>query len=211
LRLAPCYGATETAAMVCALVPDLFLAGVSGCGQPLVDVELQIEAASGAIAVRASRLSPGWLEAGQLQPLPRNGAGWWCSGDGGELGPDGLLVRGRLDGAIHSGAETVFPEELEERLLAAAALAGLPLQALLLLPVNDPEWGQRLVALVRPHSGANPEALLANLAACSQAWPPAERPQRWVVCGQLAPTADGKWQRQCWQQWLASLKARQMG
>ena len=211
LQLAPCSGATETAAMVCALAPDLFLAGVSGCGQPLVDVELQIEAASGAIAVRASRLSPGWLEAGQLQPLPRNGAGWWCSGDGGELGPDGLLVRGRLDGAIHSGAETVFPEELEERLLAAAALAGLPLQALLLLPVNDPEWGQRLVALVRPHSGADPEALLANLAACSQAWPPSERPQRWVVCGQLAPTADGKWQRQCWQQWLASLKARPMG
>jgi len=93
----------------------------------------------------------------------------------------------------------------------AAALAGLPLQALLLLPVNDPEWGQRLVALVRPHSGADPEALLANLAACSQAWPPSERPQRWVVCGQLAPTADGKWQRQCWQQWLASLKARPMG
>ena len=81
----------------------------------------------------------------------------------------------------------------------------------LLLPVNDPEWGQRLVALVRPHSGADPEALLANLAACSQAWPPAERPQRWVVCGQLAPTADGKWQRHCWQQWLASLKAGPMG
>jgi len=211
LRLAPCYGATETAAMVCALTPDHFLAGASGCGQPLVDVQLQIDAASGAIAVRADRLSPGWLEAGRLQPLPRNGAGWWCSGDGGELGPDGLLVRGRLDGAIHSGAETVFPEELEERLLVAAALAGLPLQAVLLLPVNDPEWGQRLVALVRPLAGADPEALLAQLATCSQAWPAAERPQRWVACGQLAPTVGGKWQRHCWQQWLASLEAGPMG
>jgi O-succinylbenzoic acid--CoA ligase len=211
LRLAPCYGATETAAMVCALEPDRFLAGASGCGRPLADVELQIDAASGAIAVRAARLSPGWLAAGQWQPLPRNGAGWWCSGDGGELGPAGLLVRGRLDGAIHSGGETVFPEELEERLQAAAAQAGLPLQALLLLPVTDPEWGQRLVALVRPLAGADPEVLVAQLAACCQTWPAAERPKRWLPCAQLAPTADGKWQRQRWQQWMASLETGPMG
>jgi O-succinylbenzoic acid--CoA ligase len=211
LRLAPCYGATETAAMVCALEPDRFLAGASGCGRPLADVELQIDAASGAIALRAARLSPGWLAAGQWQPLPRNGAGWWCSGDGGELGPAGLLVRGRLDGAIHSGGETVFPEELEERLQAAAAQAGLPLQALLLLPVTDPEWGQRLVALVRPLAGADPEVLVAQLAACCQTWPAAERPKRWLPCAQLAPTADGKWQRQRWQQWMASLETGPMG
>jgi O-succinylbenzoic acid--CoA ligase len=31
--------------------------------------------------VRTARLSPGWLEAGRLCPLPRDGEGWWRSGD----------------------------------------------------------------------------------------------------------------------------------
>ena len=207
LRLAPCYGATETAAMVTALPPDRFLAGTCGCGQALADVELRIDAGSCAIAVRSARLSPGWLEHGQLQPLPRRVGGWWCSGDGGQLGPAGLVVRGRLDGAIHSGGETVFPEALEERLLASAAAAGLSLQALLLLPVDDPLWGQQLVALVRPADATDPELLLARLEACSQDWAAAERPRRWLICDQLAPTIHGKWQRGHWQRWLASLEA----
>ena len=71
LPLAPCYGATETAAMVCALPPDRFLAGVAGCGQPLADVRLRLDAASGAVELQTDRLSPGWLVAGMLQPLPR--------------------------------------------------------------------------------------------------------------------------------------------
>lgn len=208
LRLAPCYGATETAAMVSALTPERFLAGAAGCGPALVDVELGLEAGTGAIAVGADRLSPGWLEHGQLRPLPRAANGFWCSGDGGLLGPDGLVVLGRLDGAIHSGGETVFPEVLEGRLLAAAAASRLPLQALLLLAVDDPEWGQRLVALVRPEGGADFKRLLAGLVACSQGWPSAERPQRWLRCDQLAATPHGKWQRNRWQLWLASLEAR---
>jgi O-succinylbenzoic acid--CoA ligase len=207
LRLAPCYGATETAAMVCALPPDQFLAGDSGCGLPLEDVELRLEPGSGAIAVRTPRLSPGWLEQGELRPLPGCGPSdsrWWCSGDAGLLGPCGLTVLGRLDGALHSGAETVFPEVLEERLLAAAQAAGLPLEAVLLLATPDPEWGERLVALVRPTGGerSSAEALLAGLAALSRTWRPAERPSRWVLCWQLAPSGAGKWQRRAWQQWL---------
>ena len=234
LRLAPCYGATETAAMVCALPPQDFLAGVGGCGQPLVDVALQIEPHTGAIAVRCGRLSPGWLERGELRPLPgcrpqasgvvdsdgwlsrgSGRSGWWRSGDAGQLGPQGLTVFGRLDGAIHSGGETVFPEVLEERLLAAARAAGLPLAAALLLPVADPEWGQRLVALVRLQEGAAggpgldelSGQRLASVAALTRAWPPAERPRRWLVCPELAPASHGKWQRGHWRQWLASLEA----
>jgi O-succinylbenzoic acid--CoA ligase len=215
LRLAPCYGATETAAMVCALAPERFLAGAAGCGLQLADVELRFEPDTGAIAVRTARLSPGWLERGELRPLPgcEPGAsgrqGWWRSGDGGRLTPEGLLVLGRLDGALHSGGETVFPEVLEERLLAAAQVAGLPLEAVLLLPEDDPEWGQRLVALVRPApapTGAQ-ESLLASLAALTRPWLPAERPRRWLLCPELACSAHGKWQRGHWRGWLTSLEA----
>ena len=44
IRLAPCYGATETAAMVAALPPERFLQGVASCGTPLMDVALRLAA-----------------------------------------------------------------------------------------------------------------------------------------------------------------------
>ena len=207
LRLAPCYGATETAAMVCALPPERFLAGVAGCGAPLADVELRL-AASGAVEVRSGRLSPGWLEHGALRPLPRTAEGWWRSGDAGQLGPEGLELLGRLDGAITSGGETVFPEQLEARLRAAAQAVELPVEALLLLPVDDPNWGQRLVALVRPDSPQQGwEELQLALQAICDSWPPAERPGRWLLCPELAPAELGKWQRNHWRAWVDQLKA----
>ena len=106
----------------------------------------------------------------------------------------------------------MFPESLEGRLGAAAAAAGLPLQAVLLLPVDDPPWGQRLVALVRPTRSAGgaaaAETLLAALAGLVAGWPPAERPQRWLICGALAPSPTGKWERGRWRHWLEQGRSR---
>ena len=215
LRLAPCYGATETAAMVCALPPERFLAGESGCGRPLADVQLRLASPGGADAgcaaqapleVATDRLSPGWLQQGQLVPLPRSADGWWRSGDAARLNPSGLEIVGRLDGAIHSGGETVFPEQIEQRLGALIQAQALPVEALLLLGESDPRWGQRLVALVRlqgPSAGpVDAASVLAALARLARQLPPAERPARWLLCPTLAPTVTGKWQRQRWQQWL---------
>ncbi|WP_216916184.1 MULTISPECIES: AMP-binding protein [unclassified Synechococcus] len=207
LPLAPCYGATETAAMVCALRPQRFLAGVPGCGAPLADVALRLDGATGAVEVRCARLSPGRLVGGRLQPLPLQPDGWWRSGDGGRIGPEGLELLGRLDGALHSGGETVFPERLEERLQAEAARDGADVEALLLLARPDPEWGERLVALVRPRRQAEGAELLALLQAITAAWAPAERPRSWHLCPSLAPSAAGKWERGRWQRWLDSLEA----
>jgi o-succinylbenzoate---CoA ligase len=212
LALSPCYGATETAAMVCALPPQRFLAATpgstpgssTGCGDPLDDVALRIDPATAALEVRTQRLSPGWLEAGRLQPLPLAPGGWWRSGDGGRLGPAGLELLGRLDGAILSGGETVFPEQIEARLRAEAAGSGLALEAVLLLAEADPEWGERLVALVRARPGADGDALLQALQGLVAGWPAAERPRSWRLCAALAPDAAGKWQRADWRDWLAA-------
>ena len=215
LRLAPCYGATETAAMVCALPPDCFLAGETGCGLPLADVQLRLASTAGPngacagqapLEVATDRLSPGWLQQGQLVPLPRSADGWWCSGDAARLNPWGLEIVGRLDGAIHSGGETVFPEQIEQRLGALIQAQALPVAALLLLGESDLRWGQRLVALVRlqgpPEGPVDAASVLAALARLARQLPPAERPARWLLCPTLEPTVTGKWQRRRWQQWL---------
>ncbi len=203
LRLAPCYGATETAAMVAALSPERFLAGEAGCGFVLAGGELRIApVAAAALEVRTARLSPGWLEDGRLCPLPLDGEGWWRSGDAARLEGERLTVLGRLDGALQSGGETVFPELLEGRLRAAAEAAALPLEAVLLLGLADAEWGERLVALVRPGPEADAAALILALEAITAHWWPAERPRHWQLCPSLATTAAGKWERGRWRRWL---------
>lgn len=210
LPLAPCYGSSETGAMVCALEPARFLAGDPGVGRPLGHAALAIAPGAGAVRIRAASLAAGSWTAGRLQPLPMQD-GWWCSGDRGRLGPAGLELLGRLDGAISSGGETVFPEPVEARLRELAEQAGLPLRALLLLPESDPLWGERLVGLYRPApatvsaAGADqaaPAPLAERLRQLALQLPPSQRPRRWLACAELAPTALGKWQRGRWRAWL---------
>ena len=207
LRVAPCYGATETAAMVTVQTPQAFLAGHRSCGQPLEGVRLRLDS-DGALAVHCDRLAVARLDpAGGLQPLVDE-QGWWRSGDlamlgGDQVAPD-LQVVGRRDGALQSGGVTVFPAQLEERLLVLADQAGLPLSALLILGLPDPEWGERLVALVRWSTPAREPARMDALMALVSGWPAAERPRRWVPCPDLEPSRAGKWDRQRWQNWLTS-------
>jgi O-succinylbenzoic acid--CoA ligase len=204
LRLAPCYGSTETGAMVAALPPEAFLAGVPGCGSALPHVQLRC-GANGALEIQAASLAAGFLAAAGFEPLPLSG-GWWRSGDAALLTPQGLQWCGRLDGAISSGGETVFPEQVRERLLQRAAAAALPLEALLLLPEADPLWGERLVALVRPSLDpvAAAPALLARLQELAAALPPSQRPRRWLLCPELAAGEAGKWDQSRWRAWLAA-------
>ena len=192
LNLSPCYGSTETSAMVTALDPRQFLAGVAGCGLPLPHVALRsapVQGSPGVLEIRTPVLTPGFLVDGRLLPLPLEN-GWWHTTDSARLEPHGLQVLGRLDGAVNSGGEMVFPEVIE------AGLAGLDgLEAVLVVGVEDGHWGQRLVALYR---GTVPVAVLKQ--AVSRR-PPAERPKQWLHCPQLAPNTQGKWERRRWQAW----------
>jgi len=193
LKISPCYGSTETGAMVAALDPHEFLSGVDSCGFPLSHVELRIASAGapgGALEIRSPTLTPGFLVDGQLQPLPQD-KGWWRSNDQAHMGDHGLQVLGRLDGAINSGGEMVFPEILEASLMD---LGGL--EAVLILGVEDPRWGQRLVGLYR---GTITVGALENGVSHR---PPAERPKQWIHCPSLAPNGQGKWERYRWQTWL---------
>ena len=206
--------------MVVAQSPERFLDGEDGVGEHLDDIELRV-AANGALEVRCGRLAIGrWNPDGggslaapatkpSLSPLI-DADGWWSSGDAARLKGSSetpqLKLLGRLDGAIHSWGITVFPEQLEVRLMAAAREAGLPVKAMLFLGVQDPEWGERLVALVRlrdadDQAGAG-EIVLRRLQAMTEHWLHAERPQRWHHCPNLAPTSADKWERARWLAWL---------
>lgn len=206
LPLSPCYGSTETGAMVAALAPSQFLAGVEGCGQPLAHARLRL-AADGALQIQAGSLALGVCCAGTLQPLPL-AQGWWSSGDRAVLSSAGLQLQGRLDGAINSGGETVFPEQVEQRFLALCRRLELPVEELLLLPEPDPLWGERLVALVRLSMGVDAARVMEALARQALELPVSQRPWRWLLCQHLHRTALGKWERARWCQWLASQPQR---
>ena len=207
IRLAPCYGSTETGAMVMALSPQRFLAGVEGCGAALPHVQLRVDPVTGALQIQAPSLALGVLEEGLLEPLPLM-EGWWSSGDRAEQVGESWQLLGRLDGAIQSGGETVFPEQVEQRLLDLARAQGLPVQELLVLPEPDALWGARLVALVKPAPGADlAESMVQGLQALSLSLPPSQRPRRWQPCPELERSALGKWERQRWGRWLESQPA----
>jgi O-succinylbenzoic acid--CoA ligase len=210
LRLAPCYGSTETGAMVMALAPQRFLAGVEGCGEALPHAQLRVEGGSGALQIKAASLALGMLQQGELQTLPRD-QGWWRTGDRAELGAEGWQLLGRLDGAILSGGETVFPEQVEQRLLEMCRAQGLPVAELLLVPELDPLWGERLVALVRSAQGVQaPDGeLWPSLQTLALTLPPSQRPRRWLHCAELQRSPLGKWERWRWSEWLAGRSASQ--
>jgi o-succinylbenzoate---CoA ligase len=80
---------------------------------------------------------------------------WFRTGDLGRMGPDGrLVVRGRADDVINTGGALVVPGEV------AAVLQTCPgVMDVAVLGQPDPEWGERVVAVVVPADPADPPAL----------------------------------------------------
>ena len=117
--------------------------------------------------------------------------GWLRTGDAGAIGDDGLLtVHGRLDEAIRTGAETVWPQEVERALsghpkVAEVAVAGRP----------DPEWGERVVAFVVVAPGEDPPTLEELRAHASERIARFKAPKDLVQLSELPRTASGKLRR----------------
>lgn len=153
------YGLTETSSSLCVLGPDDHRRArtandptvrdrLGSVGRPLPGVEVKILAAdgtccatgeSGLIFVRGEQVSGEYAGA----ELP-SADGWFATRDRGRLDADGYLyVEGRADDTIIRGGENIAPAEIEDVLLRhpgvrEAAVLGVP----------DPEWGQRLVAVL---------------------------------------------------------------
>jgi len=153
------YGLTETASSVAVLGPDDHRQALASpdpavrdrlgsVGRPLPGVEIEIRGddgkpagagETGLVFVRGEQISG---EYGGRSALDADG--WFPTRDRGRLDADGyLFIEGRADDTIIRGGENIAPAEIEDVLIAhpgivEAAVIGVP----------DPEWGQRIVAVV---------------------------------------------------------------
>lgn len=168
------YGMTETA---------------GGCvydGLPLDGVEVGVEAGSGRIRIRGPVLTRGYRQAGGTLPVTEDG--WLRTGDVGRFRPDGRLeVLGRRDDVVVTGGVNVVPSRVAALLTAHPGVAEAEV-----LGVPDPEWGQRLVAVIVPADPACPPALpvLRNHLAGRAAAP--ELPRQLVILDRLPLLTSGK-------------------
>jgi O-succinylbenzoic acid--CoA ligase len=117
--------------------------------------------------------------------------GWLRTGDIGTIGPEGhLRIAGRADDAIRTGAETVWPLEVEQVLtrhpaVADAAVAGRP----------DPEWGESVVAWVVPIDPTSPPSLDELREFCRDDLARYKAPRELRVVPQIPRTPNGKIRR----------------
>jgi o-succinylbenzoate---CoA ligase len=120
---------------------------------------------------------------------PRRADGWFPTGDAGawDEGAGRLRVFGRRDDVIITGGENVWPVAVERALVADArvrevAVVGRP----------DPEWGQRVTALVVPADPADPPTLDELRDAAKRELPAYCAPRELILVAELPRTALGK-------------------
>jgi O-succinylbenzoic acid--CoA ligase len=137
------YGLTEMASQVTTTPRGASLEELRTAGRVLPNREVSISG-EGEILVKGSTLFAAYVE-GEKLDRPLDAGGWFHTRDLGELDENGYLrVLGRKDNLFVSGGENVQPEEIEE------VLSGLQgVEAVVVVPVPDPEFGHRPVAFVR--------------------------------------------------------------
>ncbi|MBS1206528.1 MAG: 2-succinylbenzoate-CoA ligase [Proteobacteria bacterium] len=143
------YGLTEFASTVCAKEAD----GSPDVGYALRGREVKI--VDEEVWLRAESMASGYWRDGELLPLV-NSEGWFATRDRGMLHGGCLTIRGRLDNLFFSGGEGIQPEEVER------VIARHPqVQQVMVVPVDDAEFGQRPVAVVECEGGVDAAALSA--------------------------------------------------
>jgi O-succinylbenzoic acid--CoA ligase len=114
--------------------------------------------------------------------------GWFRTGDLGYLDASGrLTVRGRADDLINTGGYKVVPAEVAE------ALRDCPgVRDAVVLGQPDPEWGERVIAVVVPADPANPPTLELLRLHVRERLPRYAAPSRVVVVDAVPLLPSGK-------------------
>lgn len=163
------YGLTETSSTIAVLGPADHRAALAGdsralerlgsAGRMVPGMECEIRDADGAplppgevgeIWVRGAQVSGEYQGVGSVLDAD----GWFPTRDRGRLDADGyLFVHGRSDDTIIRGGENIAPAEIEDVLVEHPAV-----DQVAVLGVPDDEWGERILAVVVPMAGTNPDA-----------------------------------------------------
>lgn len=152
------YGLTEMSSQVTTTPPAASDSELRTAGRVLPHREVAISE-DGEILVRGDTLFEGYVQ-GDVAESMIDGAGWFVTGDLGDLDSDGYLtVCGRKDNLFVSGGENIQPEEIEEHLERLEGVVRA-----VVVPVPDAEYGERPVAFVlSTESGLAPDVLAAKL------------------------------------------------
>jgi long-chain acyl-CoA synthetase len=156
------YGLTETTGAVVHLAPaDHVGARLRSCGLPGPGVELRIVDPEGRdvpvgdvgeILIRSPQVMKGYWKMPEATAAAIDADGWFRSGDAGYFDGDGFLyIHDRVKDMIVSGAENVYPAEVENVLMAHPAIADVAV-----IGVPDDRWGETVKALVVRVPGAEP-------------------------------------------------------
>ncbi|WP_331232859.1 class I adenylate-forming enzyme family protein [Natronorarus salvus] len=193
IPVCPSWGMTETASQIATALPDEAFSQPESVGRPLLgtavravaDGEVQPPGEVGELVVRGPTVTPGYHATPELTE-EAFGAHGFRTGDVGSVGEDARIrVLGRVDDAITTGGETVHPSRIAAALgehpdVRDAAVVGLP----------DPEWGERVAALVEADAGREPdEAELREF--CAERLAGYEVPKTIRVGDGLPRTASG--------------------
>jgi o-succinylbenzoate---CoA ligase len=160
-----------------------------GCvydGRPLDGVGVHVDRA-GRVVIEGPVLFSGYRLRPDLTAAALDGRGRLVTADCAQIDPDGRLrLLGRADDIIVTGGENVAPALVED------ALATLPgVTSTVVVGVPDPQWGERVVALVVPRPGQT--VRLADIrSALAGRLPRSALPQQVVLVGSLPVLGSGK-------------------
>ncbi|WP_459953258.1 class I adenylate-forming enzyme family protein, partial [Mycobacterium avium] len=126
-------------------------------GPPFPGIEVQIRAEDGSdlgpdqtgeLFVRGSQVSGRYAEIGSVL----DAEGWFPTKDIAMLDDDGyLFIGGRSDDTIIRGGENIAPSEVEDVLVEHPDVRDV-----VVVGLDDAEWGQIIVAVIVPEPGAAP-------------------------------------------------------
>ncbi|CAA0137674.1 Long-chain-fatty-acid--CoA ligase [Mycolicibacterium vanbaalenii] len=197
------YGLTETSSTVSVLTPEDHRIASSSAdaevsrrlasvGRPVPGVEVQVRAGDGSVLapgetgelfVRGPQVSGHYQEIGSV--LDEDG--WFPTKDVAMRDDAGyLFLGGRSDDTIIRGGENIAPSEIEDVLVEHPLV-----HEVVVVGVEDREWGQIIVAVVVPEPGADP-AVDDLITWARTALRGSRTPDRIVFRDQLPVTSTGK-------------------
>ncbi|MEO5725338.1 MAG: AMP-binding protein, partial [Ilumatobacteraceae bacterium] len=172
--LAQAYGMTETGGPITYLGPaDHDPADphgrLSSAGRPPAGIEVQVTdpetgqpratGETGEVWTRSNQQMIGYLNRPEATAATIMADGWLRTGDAGHMDEDGyLFLTDRLSDVIVSGAENVYPVEVEHVLVTHPAVADAAV-----IGVPDERWGEtvRAVIVVKPGTTIDEAELIA--------------------------------------------------